>query len=341
MTTFPLEDEKFNYDTTEVSVVRSSSIKMVPFVIGIFIVLLGLLDMIILFAVPYHRITVNKKKLPDAHFKKPNAGVITVHFLLHVLIILIGVFVILFSFEDVDGIDHSRVRCGLMAVCIITAFMWVIQIAVDFTLTATVKSKVTIEQLTTIISRSPPIDFAFIYSEDTVTRYQCNDLSSNQCQDETVKCYSKTGVTIPIKSSINSPIYDFKDTPKMFYFTYEQDLNMSTVFSAQFNGIMNNIKNCDPKSKKVTEYYPLVAGTYIVSMDKIPTYLKKATRITSIIFGVGIYYELSSKSVPYITYKQNIIAESADNVNYNSIFTSSNCENFGKCSEFNKQPKPY
>ena len=341
MTTFPLEDEKYNYEVTEVTPVSSSSIKMVPFIIGIIIVLVGFLDMIILFAIPYHRISENKRKLPDATFKKPNGGVIACHFLLHILIMLVGVFVILYSFEDYEGIDHKRVRCGLIAVCIITIFMWVIQIDVDFTLTITVKSQTTIPELITLISRSPPVDFAFVYSKDTVTDYSCHDSSSNQCQDRTEVCYSKTGVTIPINSTIISPIYPFTDNPPIFYFTYDQNLIMSTVFSAQFNGILNNIKNCDKKSKKVTEYFPLSAATYIVSTGKVPAYLKKASRVASILFGVGVYYELSSRSVPYIAYVQDIAADSVGGVDYNAIFNADNCASFGECSQFNKKPTPY
>lgn len=57
-----------------------------------------------LYVIPNNRIRENKKKLPDATFKKPNPGVIAVHFIMHALIILIGVFLILF------GLDINRHR---------------------------------------------------------------------------------------------------------------------------------------------------------------------------------------------------------------------------------------
>lgn len=332
----PLEDQ-LKEDLNDSST-GSSSYNMPALIIGIFIVLLGLLDMIILYAIPNQRIKENKKKLPDATFKSPNVGVIIVHFLLHILVILVGVFTILYGL----GISQRQVRCGLIAVCIITLFGWIATIATDFTLTTNVKSQTTIDQLMTMINRSIPIEFAFIYSSDSVQDYDCtNPHSSSGCQMKTFHCYSKTGVIIPIDSKVTSPIYNFQNMPKMFYFTYDQVKKMSEIFSAQYNSIMSNINSCDRNHDKVTDYYPLLTGTYIVSKEKIPTYLKKSTRIASILFGVGIYYELSSKSIPFVTYKQDVYIDVKDGINYNTIFTSNNCPSFGECSRFNKEPKPY
>lgn len=336
MTTFPLEDEKMNFDVTEAEVVSSRSVNIIALIFGILIVLVGFLDMIIMYVVPNNRIKENKRKLPYATFKSPNAGVIAVHFIIHTLIILFGIILILFGLD----IQRSKMKCGLIVVAVIIGFFWVATIAVDFTFTTEVKSKITIDDLKVMISQTPPIDFAFIYSKDTVTSNQCSGSSGSSCNEQDVKCYSKTGVIIPIKSTINSPIYDFQNATKMFYFTYQKELNMSTIFAAYYNNIMNQINNCDPKFKKVTDYYPLVSGTYIVSSDKIPTYLTKSTRIASILFGVGVYYELSSKSIPYISYNQKVDVDAVENVNYNTIFTPSNCKNYGQCSQYNNQPKP-
>lgn len=336
MSTFPLEDEKLNEDITEVSVVSTSSINYIALIFGIFFVLLGFLDMVILYVIPNNRIRENKKKLPDATFKKPNPGVIAVHFILHTLIILIGVFLILFGLD----INRHRTKIGLIAVCIITAFCWVVVLAVDFSLTTHVKSKMTVNELITMISQSPPIDFAFVYTSDVINDRHCSGSSGSDCDEQNTQCYSKTGIVIPMDTKINSPIFNFTNTPKMFYFTYEKKLNMTTLFKANFDNIMNNIKNCDKSHKKVTEYYPLTSGTYIVSYDKIPSYLTKSTRIASIFFGAGIYYELSSKSVPFITYNQNVDVDVVDNVNYNTIFLPDNCKNLGECSIYNKKPKP-
>ncbi|KAK8881048.1 hypothetical protein M9Y10_003775 [Tritrichomonas musculus] len=337
MSSFPLE-EQLN-DESQASE-GSSSVNIPILIVGIFIFLLAFLDMIIMYVIPNNRIRENKRKLPNADFKKPNIGIIIVHFLLHGLIMLIGIFTILYSLGDISGINHRQVFVGLIVVCVLTLFCWVIQIAVDFSKTTDVKSQMTIQALKTLISTTPPIDFAFVYTQDTVQVYDCSDHSSSHCQTKTYTCYSKTGVTIPIDSKINSQIYDFKDTPEMFYFTYNHVLNMSTIFKAQFDAIMTNIRDCDKQNKKVIDYYPMNTATYIVSKEKIPTYLKKSTKIASIILGVGIYYELSSKSVPYITYNQNIDVEVVDNVNYNNIFTENNCQSLGECSRFNKKPTP-
>ncbi|KAK8840530.1 hypothetical protein M9Y10_030738 [Tritrichomonas musculus] len=110
------------------------------------------------------------------------------------------------------------------------------------------------------------IEIAYIYSKDTVSNNICH--GSSNCDEQDRICYSRSGVVIPIKSEIESPIYEFKNVPEMFYFVYEKDINMSTTFSANYNAIMSNINKCDPGFKKVTDYYPMNAGTYIVSSEK-------------------------------------------------------------------------
>lgn len=335
---FELEDEKLNYDdpVTVVEPTSSRTINWVALIFGIFFVLLGFLDMIIMYVIPNNRIRENKRKLPEATFKRPNAGVISVHFIIHTLIILFGVFLILYG---LDVVKH-KAKCGLIVIAVLIAFCWIATIAVDFSLTTNVKSQTTVNELQKIIGLTNPIEFAFVYSKDTIESNICHGDNSN-CNEQDRTCYSKTGVVIPIKSEIGSPIYEFKNTPEMFYFVYEKDINMSTTFSANYNAIMSNIKKCDPGYKKVTDYYPMNTGTYIVSSNKIPTYLRKSTRIASILFGVGIYYELSSKSVPFITYKQKVNVDVMSNIDYNSIFTSANCESYGRCSLYNNKPEPY
>lgn len=249
---------------------------------------------------------------------------------------VVGVFVILFGFREFDKIDHKKVKCGLITICIITGVFWIIVISIDFYLTTNITTKMTVEQLISIMSQNPPVDFAFIYTDDEIDEIDC----TQDCQTVTVQCYSKSGVIVPMKTDLTSSVYNFTDTPEIFYFTIQQKLNMTVELTAFFNGIMNNINNCDNGFKKKVEYYPLISGDYIVSKKKIPVYLKKGTRIASILFGVGVYYELNSKSVPFITYTQHSNAEVVQGVNYNQIFTKENCNNYGQCSPYNKKPQP-
>lgn len=340
MHSFPLEKEKEEEDANTVSQVltkNSMHIQKAPFIIGILIIVTAFLDMIILFAIPYHRIQKNKHSLPNARFKNPNAVVIVFHFILHVIVILVGVFVLLYGIKQCDRIDHKKVTLGLIIICSIAGFFWIITICSDFYLTEYINTKMTVDQLISIMSQNPPINFAFVYTKDEVQDVFCDP----DCETETVTCYSKSGVVIPMKTELTSSVYNFTDTPEMFYFTIQQKLNMTVELNAHFNAILNNINNCDKNSKKQIVYYPVIARDYIVSKKKLPTYLSKGTRIASILFGVGVYFELNSKSVPYITYTQNSDASVAPGINYNQIFTQGNCKSYGECSQYNKEPKPY
>ena len=329
MASFQLEDQ-LNDESQASTSEGSFSINIAVLTIGIFIFLLAFLDMIIMYAIPNNRIKENKRKLPNSVFKKPNVGIIIIHFLLHGLIMIIGILVILYSLGDMGCIIHRRVLIGIIVICVITMFCWIIEIAVDFSKATDVKSQTSIQQLNTIITTSPPIDFAFIFTQDTIQEYNCpGQHSHSHCSPQTYTCYSEAGVTVPIDSKINSPIFVFENMPQMFYFTYNQVLNMSDIFKSKFDSIMSNINQCDSQNKKVTEYYPLNAGTYIVANEKMPTYLKKSTKIASILFGVGIYYELSSKSVPYVIYDQTVDVEVVNNVNYDEIFPRNNCQYLG------------
>lgn len=129
---FELEDEKLNYvdPMTVVEPTSLRTINWVALIFCIFFVLLGLLDMIIMYVIPNNRNKENKRKLPDATFKRPNPGVISVHFIIHTLIILLGVFLILYG---LDIIKH-KAKCGLIVIAILIAFCWIVTIAVDFSL---------------------------------------------------------------------------------------------------------------------------------------------------------------------------------------------------------------
>lgn len=339
MDSFDLEDIKEKNEEENVIKTQKdkvTSIKKVPFIIGIIILVFAFLDMIILFAIPYHRIRTNKRKLPDALFKKPNVCVIVFHFILHVLVMLVGVFVILFGLKNYENVNHDKVKCGLLTVCILTGIFWVITICIDFSQTTNITTKTTIDQLISILNHNPPINFAFIFTKDEIEDYICNP----DCEVTTITCYSKSGVSIPLKTQIISEVYNFTDTPEMFYFTIEQKLNMTVELKAFYQMILKNINNCDNNNNKVVEYYPLISGSYIVSKKKVPAYLNKGTRIVSILFGVGVYYELNSKSVPFINYVQISDADVVPGVNYNQIFTSEKCKNYGVCSQYNNKPKP-
>ena len=106
-----------------------------------------------------------------------------------------------------------------------------------------------------------------------------------------------------------------------------------------FNRTLYSINACD-SHRKVIEFHPIIAGTHIVAREKIPTGLSKGTRIASIVLGVGVYYELYSKSVPFINCVQKISADIVNPINGNNLRPSINCENYGQCSTKNSRPCP-
>ena len=326
-----LEKEEIKEKTNSTSHLPSAQIPyilQIPIIIGSILCFVVLLDMIVLFAVPYQRIQANKRKLPDAHFEKPNKAIIWAHFILHILMISIGVLIILYGFR---GYKHIYNRCVMYFIVYIgSAFLtiWFIVITIEFITIPSIYPKMTTKQLISILNNNPPINFAFIYSK-------C--VQSGIDSDDTY--YSKNGIIFPMKTNITSPIYNFTDTPEMFFFVIDQKVNMSYKLKTYFNQIFVDAYSCDRGAEQKVEYYPKIKGDYIVLHGKLPTYLNKATRIASILFGVGVYYELNFKSIPYITYVQYSNADIVQGVNYKQIFTPDSCENYGKCSHSDK-PHP-
>lgn len=329
------QDEK-EPSFTEVIVKKRHLIKKIPLTIGIVIILLGCINMIIFFAIPNQKIKSNKRKLPNHTFEKPNIPIIVIHFILHFFVIFVGLFVILFSFENFEYIKESNVKTGLIVLCMLTAFTWFVEIGMNFSYSKSITSTTTVNRLISILEHEPPVDFIFIYSQDEVVTTEC----AEECEEKTYTCYSKSGVKIPVISHITSHVYNFTDVPELFYFNIGQNISLTLSLSSYFMNILNDIKKCDSDSEKVVEYYPLIVGTYVVSMGKFPKSLSKAARIASIIFGVGIYYELYTKSVPLIDFKQKLAVDVDNSINYDNIFTLDECADFGRCDIHNSKPKP-
>ena len=113
---------------------------------------------------------------------------------------------------------------------------------------------------------------------------------------------------------------------------------MSNEFETKFRMIMWNLDNCDEKNK-VVDYYPLIAGSYVVT-NKLPSWCSHKTRVLSIVFGIGAYYELYIKSIPFINHKQHINVDVVPNFDYDSLWTNTSCIFYGKCNIYNPKPSP-
>lgn len=320
-----MEKEDKGIDNSTVKTVKKPYIKPVFIIIGSVVCFVALIDMIVLFAIPYQRIQTNKKKLPNAKFEKPDEFIIIVHFALHSLIILIGVLIILLGFRGYRSIDQHCVLVFLYIIGFITLLFWLYEICTGLIGTSDIGPRMTIDELIYMISRNPPINFAFIYSH-------CESFN-----DDTY--YSNNGITFPMKTNLTSTIYNFTNTPEMFYFIIEQKVNMSIELKNYYNNIFVEAHSCDQDAMQKVEYYPVIQDEYIVVKEKMPSYLSKGTRIASFLFGVGLFYELSTKSIPYITYVQQSNADIVQGIKYDQIFTSDTCNFYGKCTHSHK-PKP-
>lgn len=217
-------------------------------------------------AIPNQKIKSNKRKLPNHTFEKPNIPIIVIHFILHFFVILVGLFVILFSLENFEYIKESKVKTGLIVLCMLTAFTWFVEIGMNFSYSKSITSTATVNRLISILEHEPPVDFIFIYSQDEVVTTEC----AEECEEKTYTCYSKSGVKISVISHITSHVYNFTNVPELFYFNIGQNISLTLFLSSYFMNILNDIKKYDSDSEKVVEYYPLTVGTYVVSMGKFP-----------------------------------------------------------------------
>lgn len=200
-----LEKEEIKEKTNSTSHLPSAQIPyilQIPIIIGSILCFVVLLDMIVLFAVPYQRIQANKRKLPDAIFLKPSKSIIALHFMVHSLVILFGVLLILFSFKEYKQIDRSCTKLLLIILgCVVV--VWFFAILSGFTDTNSIYPKTTTDELISLLTKNPPINFAFFYSK-------CEDYQSGTS-------YSKNGIIFPMKTNITSQIYNFSNTPDTFF----------------------------------------------------------------------------------------------------------------------------
>lgn len=307
-------------------------------ILGVFIFLLGFTYMIVLFIIPYNKIQTNKTKYPEATFDKPNFSVILIHFLLNGSITTIGILLIIAGFfKKINCCFESIIFIVLILILAISG-MWIAELFIGFTKTKNFKyDMILIDDLSLKLIQNPPIDFIFLYTKDIVYQLTCY---KNDCNIVSVLCYSKAGVKIPIKSYLTSPIYDLSKTPDLFLFKIDQEINMTNKLSSNFEVIRNSVETCDILHKKVFDFYPLISNKILVYRKKVPACIGKKTRIASIFFGVGVYYELNYKSVPLFSIKQTSNADVVQDINYTEIASTFDCRKLGECSIINQKPNP-
>lgn len=337
---FSLKSKVGSPDSASTVLVSDININIISLIFGILILILGIVDMIVLYVIPNNIIKENKRKYPDSSFEKPKSAVIGIHFTLHSLIILLGIILIICSFDFVSNIDEIMIILMITTLCLIFIF-WIVALVVGFTQIRYHKSKMSGDEISSIIKTDPPINSIFIYTTGKIRVEKCTYKDNKRkCQYEYKTCYSRKGVSIPVQSHfLNDPnSFNYSELPDMFYLKVRQEINMSTRLRANYNKIVDMAYSCDKGHTVVNENYPQIEGTYIVTSKKLPTGLKSSTRIASIIFGVGVYYEMYSKSLPTLDYIQKVDADVVETTNYDSVWI--NCNNYGACLRSNSKPKP-
>lgn len=279
--------------------------------LGILIIVVGVTDMLVFYLVANNFSKENKKKYTTANFEKTNKSIIAIHFVLHILVISIG---ISFVIKSIIG-GKLFISITILVLLGLIFVFWIVEICLGFLKTRKPKSYVTTEKMTEILTKT--VSFRFIYSRDGSE-------------------YSMNGVSIPISAQIISPLYNFTNLPSFFYFDFIQKLKMTSALQNEYNLMIEKIKNCGYIDKYIkTEDHPLIAGTYIVTKDKIPMAINKHSRTASIIFGVGVYYEIISKSYPIYSFIQESNADVVPNHKYSFI----GCREYGN-TEWKHKPKP-
>ena len=144
---------------------KTPYIQPIPIIIGSIICIMAIINMTVLVYIPYHRIQTNKKKFPDAKFEKPSKLIIISHFIIHPMVFSCGCLLVLSGFRRYKTIDHEKVWCFLISMAIITLLIFIFVSMINYIETCDIYPKTTIDELTYLLSRKPPIDCAFIYSE--------------------------------------------------------------------------------------------------------------------------------------------------------------------------------
>lgn len=311
------------------------------FVFGSLICVIGLVDMIVLYVVPTKMANDNKKNFPNSTFQKPNKAIIALHFVLHILIIFLGANMIVLGYIEYSNPSSFPFTTSIIVISILVFGVWVAHLAVCYAKLISIKSHIDSVEMANILSSRKPVDFIFVYLKGSVSTTDCSQSDRDgvsHCKTVTETCYSKKGVKIPIVTSITSYPYDFSGIPQSMFLDVQQEISMSDEMRNNYNNIVNNLKKCDSKNGDyvVYQYYPKINGTYFISTKKMPTTLKKASRISSMIFGAGVFYEIYSKSFPYASYKQ-LMSGVTDGTDYEQLFS---CSNDYRCYTSNSEPKP-
>lgn len=306
---------------------------------GLSLILISILifiNMIILYMIPTNITKKNKKKMPDAHFERPNTVVILFHFLEHSSLIIFFISLILatkFEFK----------RFFSIIILIIPIIIFIVSYFVLFSCVNNSRlytSQLNTDEMMAKLNVDKPIDFIFIYTHGKIKHESCHTDSDGHrdCDSYSSDCYSKKGVKYPLISKRISNVYNFSNVPSVFYFNIKYKLTMSMNAASCFNRLIKQASSCIKNFDVITENHPINEGLFIVSNGKIPIHLKKTAKNAAMTFGAGVFYEIYTKSIPSIDYEMEIFV---DSLTGEKCEVSINCNDYGiRCDDGRKKPEP-
>lgn len=340
--TLMLTNDDEQPSTTITNVTFISHIRFVPLTVSIIFLLLGLVNMIAFYVIPMNRINENKKHAPNAIFSEPNTVIIVLHFIFNSLVIFFGICLLLFSLRGFFIRHSTIIIVFLVASCSFVFIFWVTYVTIVFTSTEKSNNIISIDDLEKSLNKESPIDFSFIYSKEMMKTHDCShnpNTGQMACTTRYLTCYSKNGVVFPLESKNLNDRFDQSTVPDIFYFKLEQDVMKSDDYKLKFDQLMDKINDCSYENKSI-DYFPEHNETMLVSNEKIPSYLTHKSRIISAVFGVGVYYELNTRSIPLVNYKQKVLVDTRQGFNYESLWTEDSCNYYGECDPYNDKPVP-
>lgn len=183
---------------------------------------------------------------------------------------------------------------------------------------------------------------AFFYSKDKLkTQNLTRNPTNGQMVDSNTifKCYSNSGISLPLTSELINERYDFLNAHDFFYFKIDQQIESTSDFQLEFNNTIKKIKTCTKTNTQV-KFFPILNKTFAVGNPRYPKYLTHQARMLTAFLGFGFYYNSYSKSFPYIVYEQKINFDIYPEFNYSKLWAPKWCKTFGKCDPLNKKPSP-
>lgn len=300
-------------------------------ILGSICILLGIIDMIVFYVVPNNQINKNKKKYKDFEFEKPNVGIIVIHFLLHVNLIIIGALLI----SSINDKFCQSVTFLLLISLSLTIFccFYITEAILTGSFTDMIKKEdFTLDRISELLNSTNPIDSVFLYVKGQIRGRKGSHKT----------CYSKNGFSIPIRSTLISSNFDPKEylDPDYFYLKITQKVNMTDQLFLWVAKSREKLISCENKHSSEIDYYPRVEGRKLILSKgkKIPSKMKKSNSIASLLFGLGIYPELLTKSIPIKSYDQFSNVDVVEDFDYRAAIEAIDCSHIGKCKSGNDRP---